>query len=326
MRYCVGIVGYGYWGSILLRNFLQHEGFNVKWVCDRNEVRRESVKVQSSAIQITEKPSDLLLDESIDVIVIATQASTHYSLCREALLHGKHVFIEKPLALSFAEAEELCRMSEETGKSVFVDHTWLFSAGYRKLREVLQSGSMGKIFRINSRRCDFGLFQKDSNVLWHLMYHDVYLLNDLLQSTPLQVQAHGTSAVFPSIVDGASATLSYSGGIQANVLCDMYFPEKVREFIIQCERGILVWDEMQQNRLYVVNRYAAQELSSGRINYYGDGVKTNLPVDDKETLSLVLDEFHKEVSNLTLGNCLAVLLTVKTIEMLDKSLNKAEYE
>ncbi len=326
MRYCVGIVGYGYWGPILLHNFIHHEGFFVKWVCDRNEERHESAKKQYGTLQFTKTPSDLLLDEAVDVIVIATQASSHYRLCREALLHRKHVFIEKPLTLSFAEAEDLCHTSKVMGKSIFVDHTWLFSPGYKKLREVLHSGFMGKIFRINSRRCDFGIFQQDSNVLWHLMYHDVYLLNDLLQSAPLHVQAHGTSIVLPNIIDGASATLNYSGDVQVNVLCDMYFPEKIREFIVQCERGILVWDEMQQNCLHVINRHATQDLSSDEIIYCGDGSKINIPVEEKDALPLVLDEFHKELLNPSHGNCFTVLQTVKIIEMLDESLSKARYE
>lgn len=326
MRYCVGIIGYGYWGPILLRNFLHHEGFYVKWVCDRNMERRESAKTQSATLQVTGVLSDLLLDNSIDIVVIATQASTHYTLCREALLHGKHVFIEKPLALSFFEAEELCRMSEASNKSVFVDHTWLFSPGYRKLSETLQGGALGEILRINSRRCDFGLFQKDASVVWHLMYHDVYLLNDLLGGAPLQVQANGTSAVLPGIIDGACATLCYPGGVQANVVCDMYFPEKVREFVVQCERGILVWDEMQQDRLYVVNRYAAPDLRTGGVSYYGDGTRATLSVDEREALSIALDEFHKEISGPSLGNCHAVLQTVKTVERLERSLTKVENE
>lgn len=326
MRYCVGIIGYGYWGPILLRNFLRHEGFYVKWICDRNKAHRESAKTQPDSIRVTDNPSDLLLDNSIDVIVIATQASTHYSLCSEALMHGKHVFIEKPLALSFSEADELCRMSETTGRSVFVDHTWLFSTGYRKLREVLHSGALGKIYRINSRRCDFGLFQRDANVLWHLMYHDVYLLNDLLRSAPLNVYVHGTSAVLPGVPDGASATLCYPESIQANVLCDMYFPQKIREFIVQCERGILVWDEIQQDRLCMVNRYAAPDLLTGGIKYYGDGAKTSLPVEKRETLSIVLDEFHKKISDFSLENSHAALQTVETIEMLDRSLNNTDNE
>ena len=326
MSYCVGIIGYGYWGPILLRNFLHHEGFYVKCVCDRNIERRESAKAQSGTVQVTDNPSDLLLDNSIDVVVIATQASTHYTLCREALLHGKHVFIEKPLALSNLEAEELCRLSEATRKSVFVDHTWLFSVGYRKLREVLQGGSFGKILRISSRRCDFGLFQRDANVVWHLMYHDVYLLNDLLGSAPLQVQANGTSAVLPSIIDGACATLSYPSGVHATVLCDMYYPEKVREFIVQCERGILVWNEMQQDRLCVVNRYAEHDQHTGGVNYCGDGARTSLLLDDRETLSMVLDEFFKQLADFSLGNCRAALETVTTIEALDRSLIKSENE
>ena len=326
MRYCVGIIGYGYWGPILLRNFLHHEGFYVKWVCDRNMERRKSAKTQSATLQVTGVLSDLLLDNSIDIVVIATQASTHYTLCREALLHGKHVFIEKPLALSFSEAEELCRMSEASNKSVFVDHTWLFSPGYRKLRETLQGGALGKIFRINSRRCDFGRFQMDASVVWHLMYHDVYLLNDLLGGAPLQVQANGTSAVLPGIIDGACATLCYPGGVQANVVCDMYFPEKVREFVVQCERGILVWDEMQQVPLYVVNRYAAPDLHTGEVNYFGDGTRAAFPVGERETLSIALDEFHKRIADPSLGNCLAVLQTIKTIERLDRFLTKAENE
>lgn len=322
MCYYVGIIGYGYWGPILLRNFLNHEGFNVKWVCDRNKERRKSAKVQFDSIQVTDSTTDLLLDKSIDVVVIATQASTHFTLCREALLHGKHVFIEKPLALSFTEAEELCNLSEKTGKLVFVDHTWLYSAGYRKLREILQSGSLGKIFRIYSRRCDFGLFQKDASVLWHLMYHDIYLLNDLLGSAPLQAHASGTSAVLPGILDGASASLCYPGGIQANVLCDMYFPEKVREFIVQCELGILVWDEMQQDRLCVVNRYAAPDLHNGSVSYYGDGAKVPLPVVDREALSVALDEFYTKITDPSQGSCHVALQAIQTIEILNHSLNK----
>ena len=322
MRFSVGIVGYGYWGPILLRNFLGHEGFHVKWVCDKNQERREAALAQAKTVQLSGNVLDLLLDKSIDAVVISTQASTHFILCREAMLHGKHVFIEKPLALSYAEAEELCHVSETTGKSIFVDHIWLFSAGYQKLREILRSGQLGKIHRISSRRCDFGLFQKDANVLWHLMYHDVYLLEDLLGEAPLFVQSRGTSIVLPGIVDGACAMLCYPGDIQATILCDMYFPKKMREFIVQCELGILVWDETQKNRLCIVNRYAEADVVSGSARYYGDIEMVPVPLEEVETLQSVIDAFHRLISDVSISPsaCRLSLQTVKTIEMLNEAL------
>jgi len=294
MRYKVGIIGFGYWGPKLLRNFMAHEGFDVRWVCDRHDDNRtQALSIMPSSVRGTADAEEVLSDPDVDVIVIASQAATHASLVHKAIENGKHVFVEKPFSLSSIEAEPLSRMAREKKRHIFVDHTLLFSPSYLKLREELRAETYGKIKRIYSRRCDFGRFQKDANIIWHLMYHDAYLLNDLLQTDPCSIQCRGTSMVVPDVEDGACALLSYSDGLQATVICDMCFPEKTRDFVVLCEHGMLVWDEANKAPLRAGERYACLEKTGGQIRYTDMKPLQEIPVEQKETLANVVDAFYR---------------------------------
>jgi len=319
MRFTLGIIGLGYWGPKLLRSFAQHDGFDVRWVCDRHEDRRNQALATVPAARGTARVEDLLADPATDIMVIANQASQHFELSRRALESGKHVFVEKPFTLATAEADQLCRLAEVQDRRIFVDHTFLFSTGYRRLRALVRAGAYGRIRRIHSQRCDFGRFQQDASVVWHLMYHDAYLLMDLLGVAPMAIEGKATSIVVPGVSDGACAVLSYADGVQASILCDMYFPQKKRDFLVQCEGGILLWDDTRPEPLQVFDRFATFDRARNEVQYGGSDSASVVPVAPGETLPSVIEAFYQDLCRPAPSCCDAAsaLEVVRLVEKLD---------
>lgn len=295
MQLKIGIIGLGYWGNILFKYFSNHPYFKIKWVCDRNEDKRQKLVSCTETLLATSNPTILFDDNELDAVVIATQASTHYELCRAALLAKKHVFVEKPFVVQNEHALELCELSKQMDRKIFVDHTFLFTEAYQHLKQLLQNQHLGKIFRIFSERTHFGLFPKDINVVWNMMYHDIYLLTDMMGCLPSSVFCQGTSQVVRNLMDGACAVFNYAEQqIQATVVCDLNFPQKNRRFIIQCEKGMIQWDETDKHPLKLFNQYAHYN-SQGRIEYHGNGEPEIIPLQGQSALNHVLDEFYNHI-------------------------------
>jgi predicted dehydrogenase len=319
MRYTVGLIGLGYWGPKLLRSFAGHDGFDLRWVCDHHEDRRGQALALVPAARGTAWVEDLFDDPAIDIVVIANQASQHFELARRALASGKHVFVEKPFTLASAEAGALCRLAKAQDRRIFVDHTYLFSAGYRHLRALVRAGTYGRIRRIHAQRCDFGRFQQDANVVWHLMYHDAYLLTDLLAAAPVAIAGKASGIVVPGVSDGASIVLSYADGVQASILCDLYFPQKKRDFLVQCEGGMLLWDDTRPEPLQVFDRFAAFDRTRPEVQYGGTGRASVVPVPPGETLPAIVDACYQDLCRPAPSGCdgAAALEVVRLVERLD---------
>jgi predicted dehydrogenase len=241
----VGIVGCGYWGPLLVRNFINLPNCKVTAVCDANEARLKHVKGLYPSVSCITDFNRFFSDLNLDAIVIATPVKSHYPLAKASLLAGKHTFIEKPMATSSAECEELMGLAESRGLTLLVDHTFLYSAAVRKIMEIVDAGDIGDIRYINSRRLNLGLFQKDINVAWDLAPHDISIILHILGEFPVSVNCQGNAHVTPQVEDVTNMSLMFRHKRFATIQSSWLEPRKVREMTIVGSRRMIVYDDLQ---------------------------------------------------------------------------------
>jgi len=240
----IGVVGLGYWGPNLIRNLNELDAADLRWICDLDEARLHAIGKRYPAVRATPSYEDLLGDSSLEAIAIATPVSTHYPLALAALEAGKHVFIEKPLAASTAEALELQRVAEERGLTLMPGHTFLYSPPVNMIRELIQSGELGDIYFVSMSRVNLGLHQSDVSVAWDLGPHDFSILRYWLEETPTHLSAMSRSCVFPQIPDVAFINLEYLGGAIAHVELSWLAPSKLRRTTIVGSSKMVVYDDV----------------------------------------------------------------------------------
>ncbi len=240
-----GIVGLGYWGPNLLRNFASQKECQMAWGCDLKEQNFEKLKRLYPSVQFTTSFSDLLSDDSLELILIATPSSSHFPLAKQALEAGKNVFLEKPMTVTLAEAEELQRIATEKKKKLFVDHTFVFSAEVRKMAELVKQDQLGKLLYFDSIRINLGLIQKDINALWDLAIHDLSILNTCMDlSGATSVCAHG-SCHFGSQEENVHLHITFASGFTAHIHVSWVSPVKVRRTVIGGTKAMVIYDDTQ---------------------------------------------------------------------------------
>jgi predicted dehydrogenase len=242
---CLGLIGCGYWGPLLTRNFKALAHCQLKTVCDLSDSRLKHIKTLYPDLECLTDPTQLFADPDLDAIVIATPVKYHYSLAKSALVAGKHAFIEKPMANSSAECEELIQIADTKGLVLMVDHTFLYSAAVRKIAEIVEAGDIGDIRYINSRRLNLGLFQKDINVAWDLAPHDIAIILHILGESPIAVNCQGNAHVTPHVEDVTNISLSFRHKRFATIQSSWLEPRKVREMTIVGSRRMIVYDDLQ---------------------------------------------------------------------------------
>ncbi|MDP6506148.1 MAG: Gfo/Idh/MocA family oxidoreductase, partial [Planctomycetota bacterium] len=241
----IGLVGYGYWGPNLLRNFVETPDATVIAVCDLNQDCLDLVQARYPSIKTTKNTQELFDDPDIDAIIIATPVSTHFKLAIQALDAGKHVFVEKPLTTTFAEGEELVEKAKQQGRTVMVDHTFLYTGAVQKIKEQIDSGEMGDIYYYDSVRVNLGLFQHDVNVIWDLAVHDLAIMDHLLPTHPLSVSATGMSHVADQPENIAYLTLFFEKSLMAHIHVNWLAPVKIRRTLISGSRKMIVYDDLE---------------------------------------------------------------------------------
>jgi predicted dehydrogenase len=187
----IGIVGFGYWGPNLVRNFSMQNDCIVKAIADKRLERLNIVKKSYPDVKTVQDVGEIINDPEIDAVVIATPVSSHYTLAKMALLKGKHVLVEKPFTSSVDEAKELIDIAFNLGKVIMVDHTFLYTGAVNKMRSLIVNGEIGELKYFDSTRVNLGLFQSDINVLWDLAPHDLSILNYLVEERPISVMPQG---------------------------------------------------------------------------------------------------------------------------------------
>ena len=254
-RIAVGVVGCGYWGPNLIRNFKGLPNCHLGAVCDVNQARLKHMVSLYPDVEGVTDFDQLLNGVGIDAVVVATPVKYHYALAKASLLAGKHTLIEKPMAASSAECEELIEIAKRNGLVLMIGHTFLYSAPVRKIAEIVQAGDIGEIRYINSRRLNLGLFQKDINVAWDLAPHDISIILHILGELPQTVNCQGNAHVTPGIEDVTNISLSFRHKRFATIQSSWLEPRKVRDMTIVGTRRMIVYDDLQTHekiRIYDV--------------------------------------------------------------------------
>ena len=241
----IGVLGCGYWGPLLVRNFRGLPDCQVKAVCDMSEARLKHLVTLYPDVEGITDPQQFINGSGLDAVVIATPVKHHYSLAKASLLAGKHTFIEKPMASSSEECEELIDIAERKGLVLMVDHTFLYSAPVRKIVEIIQAGDLGDIRYINSRRLNLGLFQKDINVAWDLAPHDISIILHILGEFPTAIDCQGNAHVTPQVEDVTNMSLSFPHKRFATIQSSWLEPRKIREMTIVGTRRMIVYDDLR---------------------------------------------------------------------------------
>jgi len=241
----VGVVGCGYWGPLLVRNFRGLPNCILKAVCDASEARLKHLSGLYPDVAGLTDHEHFLNGLALDAVVIATPVKDHYSLAKASLLAGKHTFIEKPMASSSAQCEELIAIAERNDLILMIDHTFLYSSPVRKIVEIVEAGDIGDIRYINSRRLNLGLFQKDINVAWDLAPHDISIILHILGEFPIAVNCQGNAHVTPHIEDVTNMSLTFRQKRFATIQSSWLEPRKIREMTIVGTRRMIVYDDLQ---------------------------------------------------------------------------------
>lgn len=241
----IGVVGCGYWGPNLIRNFRTLPDCNVKLMCDVSAQRLKHMRSLYPEIEGVMDFDHLLNGAGLDAVVVATSVKHHYAMAKASLLAGKHTFIEKPMASSSAECEELIEIARKNGLVLMVGHTFLYSAPIRKIKEIVGYGDIGEIRYISSRRLNLGLFQKDINVAWDLAPHDIAIVLYIMGEPPTSVNCWGNAHVTPGVEDVTTMCVNFGQNRFATIQSSWLDPRKVREMTIVGTRRMIVYDDMQ---------------------------------------------------------------------------------
>ena len=241
----LGVVGCGYWGPNLVRNFKTLPNCRVKAMCDVNETRLRHMRAVYPDVQGMSNYDEFLNGIDLDAVVVATPVKYHFPLAKASLLAGKHTLIEKPMAASSAECEELIEIAERQGLVLMIGHTFLYSSPVRKIYEIVQAGDLGDIRYINSRRLNLGLFQNDINVAWDLAPHDISIILHILGEFPQTVNCQGNGHVTPHIEDVTNMSLTFRHKRFATIQSSWLEPRKVREMTIVGTRRMIVYDDLK---------------------------------------------------------------------------------
>jgi predicted dehydrogenase len=241
----IGIIGYGYWGPNLVRNFAEVPGARVAAVVDLDPARLELVRRRYPAVRATSDLQEVLADPTIDAIAVATPVHSHYELALATLMAGKHVWIEKPMTETSAQARRLVDEADKRTRVLHVDHTFIYTGAVRKMAEIIRNGDLGRIYYYDSIRVNLGLFQRDVSVVSDLAVHDFSILDHLLGENPIAVSASGTNH-FPGTPENlAYITLFYASGTIAHVNVSWLAPVKVRQILLGGSKKMITYDDVE---------------------------------------------------------------------------------
>jgi predicted dehydrogenase len=241
----VGVIGCGYWGPNLIRNFARHPAAQVQAVCDTRFERATRVGAEYRIPTITDRADELLKAPDLDLIVIATPSFSHFELAQAALRAGKHVLVMKPLTTRADQAEELCALAQANGLILAVDHTFVFTGAVRKMKELIDAGEIGDLYYFDSVRINLGLIQTDVNVIWDLAPHDVAIMDYLIGAEPVSVAATGASHGGSPTENIAYVTVRFPGSLIGHVHVNWLAPAKVRRTILGGSKRMVIYDDVE---------------------------------------------------------------------------------
>ena len=270
----IAVVGYGYWGPNLVRNFSWLAEAKVKYVCDMDQSRLDKVQPMFPNVEkVTTDYQEVLNDPELDAVAIATPTSSHYNLAKLALEHGKHVLVEKPMTDNYQQAQELVDLAKAKGLTLMTDHTFVYTGAVKKIKELTESGELGDILYFDSVRVNLGLFQSDVNVVWDLAPHDLSIMGYCIEKKPVAVSAQGMAHVEGQPENIAYLTVYYADNTIAHVHVNWLSPIKVRQIMLAGSNKMVVWDD---------------NLNTEKIKVYDTGVHLN----DKDDMYNALVQYR----------------------------------
>ena len=293
----VAVIGCGYWGPNLLRNFVENEAVELHWICDTDQERLTLMGRRYPSAQTTTDYQKLLTDPALDAVAVVTPVATHFQLAKKALLAGKHVLVEKPLTSTAREAEELIELAERHGRTLMVDHTFIYTGAVRKMKEIIQTGELGELLYFDSVRINLGLFQRDISVLWDLAPHDLSIMDYLLERQPDAVSALGSCHIEQGIENIAYLMMHFPGDFIAHFHFNWLAPVKIRRTLIAGSRKMIVYDDIEPTeklRVYdkgVTTNRVGREADYQTLVSYRTGDMWAPKLDTTEALHYVVAEF-----------------------------------
>ena len=326
----IAVIGVGYWGPNLIRNFAELDDAQVVACSDLSQERLNKIAKRYRGVKCVSEYEQLLRDPGIDAIVVATPVSTHYSIARAALDHGKHVMIEKPLTDSSEHALDLIERAKAAQLVLMVDHTFIYTNAVRKMRDLIESGELGTVLYFDSVRVNLGLFQKDINVIWDLAPHDLSIMDYLLDCEPIAVSAIGASHAGNGLANIAYLTLRFPNNVLAHFHVNWLAPVKIRQMLLGCSKKMVVYDDVEPTdkiRVYdkgiVLNGSAgsAEKRYQALVGYRTGDVL--IPkIDTTEALQRVAQEFVSSIqeNRTPLTDGLAGYRVVRYLEAAQRSL------
>lgn len=248
-------IGCGYWGPNLLRNLIANPGCEVKWVVEISKDRQDYVKKLYPSVKITDDFEKVIQDNEVDAAVIATPAASHYKMVIRSLKAGKHVLVEKPMAMVVTEVDDIGRLSKENGLIAMVGHTFLFNAAVRYLKGLIDSGELGDIRYIYSHRLNLGRIRADVDALWNLAPHDISIIQYLLNnSTPISISKRGMDYVQNGVDDVVFINIVYSNNVMANIHVSWLDPHKIRRMTVVGSKKMVVYDDVAENKIAIYDK------------------------------------------------------------------------
>ncbi|MBI4833746.1 MAG: Gfo/Idh/MocA family oxidoreductase [Planctomycetes bacterium] len=241
----IALIGYGYWGPNLLRVLMENRLADEVYCCEMDSKRLEKARNRYPPVKATSKLDDILKNDSINAAIVATPIGTHFNIASKLLESGKSVFVEKPMAASVKEAENLIKLSKKHNKTLMVGHTFEYSPPVLKIKEIISKGELGNIFFISSKRVNLGLHQKDASVIWDLAPHDFSIIFSILGESPNRIQAVGRDCVKSKYPDVAFISLRFPSGVIAHMELSWLAPSKLRNTTIVGSKKMLVYDDTQ---------------------------------------------------------------------------------
>jgi len=248
----VGVVGLGYWGPNLARNFDRLPESELRWICDADESRRAALAPQVPGARQSGDLDELLADPELEAVAVATLVPSHPALCLKVLEAGKHCFVEKPLAQSVAEAEEVAKAARDNDRILMVGHLLEYHPGLERLKEIADAGDLGDIHYIYGNRLNLGKIRSDENALWSLGAHDVSVVLRLAGEEPSEVRAVGESYMHPGVEDVVFAFLRFPSGLAAHLHLSWLDPHKERRFTVVGSKRMATFDDMELERKLTV--------------------------------------------------------------------------
>lgn len=297
----IGIVGMGYWGPNLYRNFDSSKDFLVKYICDRDLKLLKKISVSNKFTSKVNNYKKIINDSDIQAVVIATPVSTHYLLAKECLEAGKHVFVEKPLADSSKKCQNLINIAKRNSLTIFVDHTFLYTSAVNKMKEIASKKDFGNLLYYDSTRINLGLIQNDINVMWDLAVHDLAILNFIENRKPKIVSAVGHKHFKSKPVTSAYLTIKYDNNFVAHINVNWLSPVKIRQTILGGSKKMILYNDLEpSDKIKVFNKgvdVIKNENSPSNLVEYkvGDTFLPNLK--NTEALKTTVLEFKKMIHN-----------------------------